>query len=397
MVLKLDNMVIRVLLGGNQLNINNRISNVLTYIAYGDSIGFLHENLQQSTNALEPFYYSYNNEIKIEAERGQWSYITQLTIINCKCLLDHGEKNKVTIDYKRIFEEIKLWSYYRCGTPSNYMAKLELGKSYYTDEFYWNDKFGEGLARIIPIALVNKNFNAAQEEVYKNVVYINRHPQVILSGLLLLRTTNFLLNHKVFDKNQLLDELKNYLMQLQLAELEKNMNGALPSSYRIKFEQEKINYLMDLDRVKSLTMVPTNADGKTVFLSSLLCFFQLWDKTENEGSSLELKGKEVYAVAYGLLALTDKKQDLDVESIKDYSFIKSMGEYLVKLREYEVEKIPFIKENENIDIFSLNKGEAAKHPLLNHIRIHKKTQNNHYVELIVGSKSGLYKFIKNKK
>lgn len=390
-------MVIRVLLGGNQLNINNRISNTLTYMAYGDSIGFLEENLQQSTNALEPLNYSYNNEIKIEAERGQWSYITQLMIINCKCLLDHGEKNKVTIDYKRIFEEIKLWSYYRCGMPSNYIVKLELGKSYYTDEFYWNDKVGEGLARIIPIALVNKNFNAAQEEVYKNLVYINRHAQVLLSGLLLLRTTHFLLNYKGFDKNQLLDELKNYLMQLQLTELEKNMNGALPSNYRIKFEQEKINYLMDLDRVKSLTIVPKSADSKNIFLSSLLCFFCLWEKTENEGSCLEFKGKEVYAVAYGLLALTDKKQDLDLESIKDYNFIKNMGEYLVKLREYEVEKSPFVKENENIDIFSLNKGDIAKHPLLNHIRIHKRTQLNNYLEIIVESKSGFYKFIKNKK
>ena len=125
-------------------------------------------------------------------------------------------KNRVLLDYTRMAEEIKLWQYYRCDTPLNYMHKLNLGKDYYISDFYWKDKRGEAFSRIITIALVNKNFIAAQEETYKNIVYVNRHPQIILTGLLLLRAVYLLMNKGIIEKGKLIDELKNYLGDLQL-------------------------------------------------------------------------------------------------------------------------------------------------------------------------------------
>gem|GEM_PF-4756803 len=70
-----------------------------------------------------------------------------------------------------------------------------------------------------------------------------------------------------------------------------------------------------------------------------------------------------------------------------------MGEYVLKLREYEVGRMLFEKKGNEIDLFSLNKGAMLKHPLLNNIRIKDKTQFSNYIELTVESKSGEYKFI----
>jgi len=379
----------------DDLDANNKNTNILAYMAYGDALGFLKENNKDHNDSLQQFTYYYSEGIEVLAEIGQWSYITQLMLINCKCLVDHKDKRQVSIDYKRMIEEIKLWRYYRCGTPLNYIYKLKLGKKYYEDDFYWNDKRGDGFSRVIPIVLANKNFNAAQEEVYKNIIYINRHPQVVLTGLLLLRTIHFLINNTVILKEELIDELKNYLIDLQLVELEEYVNGQLPNKYKIKFEQEKINYLIDLDRIKDTdTYSSINCDSKDIFILSLINFFKLNLDQNNMSKLLETQEKEIYVITYGLLALTKKINEIQIDQTKDIDFIKNMDEYLLKLREYEVGRAIFEKTTNEIELFSLNKGAVLKHPLLNNIRIKDKKQYAKYVELIIESKSGEYKFIR---
>lgn len=388
----------RWLLGGDELEADNKNIDILAYMAYGDAVGFLKENDNNSDNeGLHPFSYSYSEDLKLEADTGQWSYITQLMLINCKCLMDNKDKRQVLVDYRRMIEEIKLWKYYRCGTPLNYIYKLKLGNRYYKDDFYWNDKRGEAFSRIIPIALANKNFNAAQEEVYKNIIYMNRHPQVVLTGLLLLRTIFFLTNNKSIEKEQLIDELKNYLIHLQLLELEAYVNGQLPSNYKVRFEQEKINYLIDLDRLKDSDNYSFNTyDSKNVLITSLNNLLNIYTDIGYMSNLLKCKEKEVYAITYGLLALTNQTDKIAINKIKDISFIRSMGEYLFKLREYEVGRIAFEKKGNEIDLFSLNKGAILKHPLLNNIRIKEKKQLDSYMELIIDTKAGEYKLIREK-
>ncbi|QUH20433.1 hypothetical protein [Alkaliphilus sp. B6464] len=374
---------------------NNKNIDILAYMAYGDAVGFLKENdINTNNDGLHPFSYSYSEDLKLKADTGEWSYITQLMLINCKCLVDNKDNRHVLVDYKRMMEEIKLWKYYRCGAPLNYIYKLKLGKRYYEDDFYWNDKRGEAFSRIIPIALANKNFNAAQEEVYKNIIYINRHPQVVLTGLLLLRTIFFLIKNKLIEKEQLIDELKNYLIHLQLLELEEYVNGQIPSNYKIRFEQEKINYLIDLDRLKDSNTYSFNTyDSKNILITSLNNLINVHTDIGYMSNLSKCKEKEVYAITYGLLALTKQTDKIVINQIKDISFIRSMGEYVCKLREYEVGRTLFEKKGNEIDLFSLNKGAILKHPLLNNIRIKDKVQFSNYIELTVESKSGEYKFI----
>ncbi len=362
---------------------------------YGDALGFLRENTDED-ECLQVFNYSYNKDLQIEMEKGQWSYITQLTLINCKCFVDNKEKKQVLIDYQRMAEELKLWQYYRCGSPPNYINKLKLGKAYYTSDFYWEDKRGQAFSRIIPIALVNKNFAVAQEEVYKNIIYINRHPQVILTGLLLLRTVYLLMNDTMIEREELINKLKDYLIDLKLLELEQKIKGELKNTYKIKFEQEKVNYLIDLDRIKTIDDYKLDIPySKDIFLLGLINFLKIY-KNEEKVKAWKRDEKEVSTIKYALLALAKQTDKIETKQIKDISFIENMNEYLFRLREYEIGRTSFFNEDKEINLFKLERGMVIKHPILNNIKIKDKIQSEKHIELIVYSRSGEYRFLKAK-
>ena len=65
---------------------------------YGDALGFLKENSKHEK--LCPFVYLYDKNLKLRMQKGQWSYITQLTLINCKCFVDNRKKSGFARLYK---------------------------------------------------------------------------------------------------------------------------------------------------------------------------------------------------------------------------------------------------------------------------------------------------------
>ena len=366
---------------------------ILPHMFYGDALGFLKEN-SDTHDHLQPFSYLYDQNLELEMQKGQWSYITQLTLISCKCFIDNEEKNQVLIDYERMEEEIKLWQYYRCGTPLNYMNRLDLGEGYYTSDFYWEDKRGEAFSRIIPIALVNKNFIVAQKEAYKNIIYINRHPKVILTGLLLLRTIYLLTNNMMLRGEELVDELKKYLIDLQFLKLEQGVKEELPVNYKIKFEQEKIDYLIDLDRIKAVDFYNIDIPcSKNIFLLALTNFFR-WCEGEKTIEPWKCDQKEAYTITHALLALSKQIGKIETDKIKDIIFIERMNKYLFKLKNYKIGREPFKNKNKGIDLFTLQKGAIIRHPILNNIIIKDKIRLGNHIELIVGNKTGEYRFLR---
>lgn len=372
---------------------NGKNIDILTYMAYGDALGFLKEN-NNVHNCLQPFNYLYAKDLELEMQKGQWSYVTQLLIINCKCFVDSKEKNRVLIDYTRMAEEVKLWQYYRCGNPSNYMYKLDLGRDYYTGDFYWKDKRGEAFSRVIPIILVNKNFIVAQEEAYKNIIYMNRHPQVILTGLLLIRTIYLLTENAMFKREELIDKLKDYLVNLQLSKLEREPEKRFRPNYKTEFEQEKVNYLIELDRIKTANSYSAVTPySKDIFLLALVNFFKLYNG-KNIIEPWQYDQKEVYAIIYALLASVKSANKVKIDEIKDFTFVRSMNEYLFKLREYKIGREFFKNGNKKVDLFVLQKETTMKHPILNNIIIKDKMQSGNHIELIVGSKTGDHRFLR---
>lgn len=364
-------------------------------MAYGDALGFFNENAEKKSLTLKNFVYRYNDHLSMEKPAGQYSYITELMLITIKCLVDHGTELKVTVDYPRFYEELKLWRYYRHGSPSPVLARLEK-KNYYKSTYYWEDRNCCGISRIIPILLANKNYRAAEIEVYKNIIYINRHPKVILTGLLLLRTGYILLENHFIDEDELIQQLKNYLIHTQLQQLNENMKGSLPNHYNLQFEKEKIQYLMDLDRYKKRKDAE-NKSKQDLILNSIEIYYNLSEKDTPMIEDLCCDyGKEEIAVAFCFWGMSGKEYDTTNASLKDEIFIYEMGKFLSKLRNFEGNRKAYVSQDKMIDLFQLKKNSMIKHPILNMLKIKEKEETKEYIKLLVQTKSCINTFVKDK-
>ncbi|AOY76447.1 ADP-ribosylglycohydrolase family protein [Clostridium formicaceticum] len=377
------------------MGMENKIIHALLWMVYGDALGFLNENIEVKTEKLESFLYRYNENLAMEKQKGQYSYITELILIMIKSFMDQDTDLKVAVDYRRFYEELKLWQYYRHGNPGNLIGKLQDGKNYYESQFYWQDKRGHGILRVFPILLANKNYAAAEEEAYRSIIYLNRHPQVILTGLLLIRTGYILLTKGFMEKEDLVQELKNYLIHLQFQQLNENIRTKLSANYKIQFEKEKIAYILDLDRFLHRAIEGCPWDSKVVFLKGLQNAYHL-----QEGTKIDFKGlpqdecKEAIAIAYGLWGINRPQQEEKL--LKDQQFIEDMGKYLYKLRNFEVKRKSYDNKEKRIDLFQQKKDDIIRHPLLNLVKIKERSETLHYIKLLVETKSGTYTFIKEK-
>lgn len=364
-------------------------------MVYGDALGFMNENIDDKSLTLKKFLYQYNSMLSLEKPRGQYSYVTELMIIMIKCLKDDPTTSRVIIDYPRFYEEIKLWRYYRHGRVESILLKFE-EKDYYEGNFYWQDRSCKGISRIFPIILANKNYSVAEIETYKNIIYFNRHPYVILTGLILLRTMFLLMQNEFVDRNELTYQLKNYLINLQLKELNKNMNKNLPHQYSIQFEKEKIQYLIDLDRYKENKGV-VDQYKENLFFKSIDMFYNSYDKSiPIVETKMNGFNKEINAIAYALFGLSGKEYIIKKGSLKDEMFIYEISKYLYKLREYKIDRKLYNVNEKSVDIFKLQENSIVKHPVLNNIKILKKEETMNYIRMLVQTKSSIYTFIKNK-
>lgn len=368
-------------------------------MVYGDALGFLNENIDTPTHILKGFLYRYENkDIIIQKQRGQYSYITELIIAMIKSLVDDGPKLEVIVDYPRFYEELKVWTYYRHGAPSHILYKLRNSKGYYDSEVYWKEQKAYGISRIFPILMANKNYAAAEKETYKNIIYLNRHPQVILTGLLLIRGAYVLLEKGFLPKEELIQELKDYIIHMQFSELNRNIKMKLPTNYAVQFEKERILYLLDLDRYKKSELPEVSSwDSKIMFFNSLNNFYRL-----QEGEQVELKNlprhdyKEMIAISYGLWGINTKESYGNLKTLKDEDFINDMANYLCRLRDYQLKRPFYNRQEKSIDLFQLEKGDITKHPILNVIKIKDRVESPNYLQLVVETKAGLYTFIKDK-
>lgn len=364
-------------------------------MAYGDALGFSNENEKEKSLVLKKFMYQYQPNLTMEKQKGQYSFVTELVLIIIKCFVDNAAEMKVTVDYTRLYEELKLWEYYRHGHPPAILRRLQV-KNYYKSSYYWEDKNHYGISRIIPILLANKNYRVAEIEAYKNIIYFNRHPRIILLGLLLLRTGYIILENQLIDKEELIQQLKSYLINLQLQELNDNMKSDLPKNYNILFEKEKIQYLMNLDRYKN-----KKEGGKEIESDYILSSIEIYYCLKEKGilalnNHLYHYGKEEIAIALGFWGMSGKEYELEKESLKDQTFIYDMGRFLYRLRNYEGNRKIYTHHDKRMDLFQLEKDNVIKHPILNVIKIKEKEDVSEFTKLLIQTKSCLYTFIKPK-
>lgn len=364
---------------------------------YGDALGFSYENNEVGELKLLPFIYKYNDTIALNKGMGQWSDLTELLLIQTKSLMDLKEKTRVNVDEERLGDELRYWRNYRNGrTSTTLLHSMEnIGQR----EDYWRDNRGYGFSRIVSLLLANKNYNYALDEIFNEILRFNRHPQVIITGLLLSRIL-YLLLEREYELQELIVELKGYLMDLRLQQLEGRGHEALPQTYILQFEREKIDFLLALDRLKqgiNNWIETKSGDSKETLLLSLLYLYQL----RGEGkitfvSETKTDTKEAVALAYCLWGAALNQLPSDICQVKDWDFINSMGEYLLRIRNYEVGRRKYSK-TEYVDIFQLQTNKTIKHPIFNTMKVVNRREEKGYTIIDIITKAGGYAFLQKKK
>ncbi len=363
-------------------------------MAYGDALTFTKENIGGNSCKLQEFTLKYDEELSIKKPAGQYSYITELMLILIKCLIDDREQLRVKVDYTRFYDELRLWRYYRHGNPSAILARLKI-KNYYNTSAYWGDKLYCGINRVIAIFLGNNNYQVAEREIYKNLIYFHRHPEVILNGLLIARAAYIILMSSAIDEEKLLQGLKDYLIDLKLAQINEGLRVNYGKQYRVEFEKKKIKLLMDIDRYKLDGDLKDQEDRKLI----LMIIHNYYRFVRGEGADKNYEGhkyyKEIMSTAYGFLGISGIPYNVNNDSFKDMEFIHQMGRYLHRLRKYELQRSQYARGDE-VNIFNLRENSTIKHPILNNIKILERNDLEKFISLKVETKSVVYTFIKDK-
>lgn len=372
-----------------------RLEHCLYSGIYGDAMGFLREQQPGHAPGFAPFQFRRDDGLTLNLPPGQWSDTTEIFLMLMKCLIDQQEQARVSVDYKRLREELKLWQYYRHGSGGAFLQKLQGGKGYFQSEAYWKGTGDEALSRILVLFVANKNFEAAKEETFKQILYVNRHPQVILTGLLFLRTLFLLYRDADLPLPELVKELKDSLMGIQGKELEALVNQSLPKGYGIQFEREKIHALMALDRLENRGDEGVEIGGCGELLFAAL--HQVYQIKNHQRQWSELQGpKELSTLAYALGSLMNLTGELPFEALVNWPFLNTMGSYLIKLRNYQVQRKPYVPTGGAVDLFQLQEGDVIRHPILNATRVEKRRENPQWLLLSLATKGMTYTLYRKK-
>jgi len=224
----------------------------------------------------------------------------------------------------------------------------------------------------------------------------NRHPQVVIAGLLLVRTTHLLLENSEITQLELSERLKDFLIHLQLSDLENEFLSELPNSYRVSFEREKISFILEIGSIHHNNLTEKKImTGKNKFLEAIYFYWELVENGEIHVDYVDSEASlEISAIAHTLYALNNKLTFEEAHENINWKFVKEMSAYINKLRHFHVGKKRYIPCKQNIDLFSLQVGDRVKHRLLNLCKIVEKRVVKHEGEtetlITVECKSGMY-------
>ena len=106
------------------------------------------------------------------------TYITQITILTIKSLIPSVNEIGNRIDYRRFYEELKLWKYYSLGENNSLLNILgDIDEDVY---FSLNDS--TLYSRIIPIILDNENHDIIEDEIIKKLYIQQEYTKFIRMG-----------------------------------------------------------------------------------------------------------------------------------------------------------------------------------------------------------------------
>ena len=266
-------------------------------------------------------------------------YLKDLIVINTKCLVDDNIQRRVYIDNKRLRDELIYYKFY--GERPNYNNILNL---------------------LLPVIISNTNIKKSEDEVLeliqKYVKYFKKEEylfEYILSSVLYNSIIHNIIEDNTIEYKDLLQKIKEQIIGFTIP---------LDKASTIKFHMARINAIQQIDKYIDL---------------KVLYDIYIEDREVKDFGSKSIKKS--------ILSILGDDENHNIDNI---DFILSMSEYIVKLRQYKINKKVYDKNSDPRYLINLNEGDTYNDPIFNQIKIISKNFNNNILNINIKSKSGLY-------
>lgn len=296
---------------------------------------------------------SYVNSFNINDEG---SGLSDLIIINTKCLIDDKIQRYVYIDNNRLKDELRYYNFY--GTKPTYDDILNI---------------------LLPLILANTNIQKSEDEVIsliqKYVKYFKKEDSLfeyITGALMYNALIHYTLEKPSITYEQLLQLLKEKIIGFSI-ELEKvNM---------VKFQMVRIKSIQLIDNYINLK-IDNYEDGKVIKnLLNIIYDIYIEERDVNNIGILSIKKS--------ILSILGEEANLNIDNI---DFIEQMSHYIIKLRKYVINKKTYNLNSDPRNLIKYDEGEIVSDTILNNINIVSKKLQDNVLHIKVRSKSGEYNF-----
>lgn len=296
---------------------------------------------------------SYLNSFNINEEDNG---LKGLIVINTKCLIDDKTQRYVYVDNNRLKDELIYYNFY--GIKPEYDDILNI---------------------LLPLILANTNIKKSEDEVVgliqKYVKYLKKDNylfEYILGAVIYNSLMHTLIDNKNIEYNDLLQGLKEKIIGFSI-ELEKtNM---------IKFQMARISAIQTIDNYIDMK-IRDYEDGKIITnLLNAIYDIYIEEREENNQGILSIKKS--------ILSILGEDPDLNIDNI---DFIESMSHYIVKIRNYMINKKLYNLNSDPRSLIKYNEDDIVLDPILNKISIMSKYLNDNILYIKIKAKSGEYNF-----
>lgn len=296
---------------------------------------------------------SYLNSFNInDEEKG----LTDLIIINTKCLIDDKIQRYVYIDNNRLKDELRYYNFY--GIKPSYDDILNI---------------------LLPLILANTNIQKSEDEVIslieKYVKYFKKEDNLFeytIGAFMYNALIHYILDNKNIEYDILLQLLKERIIGFSI-ELEKlNM---------VKFQMARINAIQLIDNYIDLK-VDDYGDGK-IIKNLLNVIYDIYIEERN------VSNIGILSIKKSILSILGEESKLSMDNI---DFIEQMSHYIIKLRKYVINKKTYDLNSDPRNLIKYDEGEIVCDAILNKINIASKELRDNVLHVKVKSKSGEYNF-----
>ena len=288
-------------------------------------------------------------------------YIKDMLIVITKSLVDDAKQRCVKIDDNRLRDELIYYKFY--GEKINDLNIINI---------------------LLPIIISNTNIQRSEDEVLKtikNYTLYNKKEEYlseyILGSLIYNTLIHSIIDNKNIEYNDLMQNIKTRIIEF-IPNLEK--------SKVIKFEMCRIKTIQAID--KNIDLYKNEYSDNDIILNLLNTIYDVYI----EDREVDIDG--VNSMKKSILSILDFELNTNIDNI---DFIKSMSEYIIKLRKYKINKKAYSIKSDPRYLIGLEVGDTKQDPILNNIKVISKNFVNNVLKIKVISKSGNYdfKFIKS--